>query len=359
MTFPPDYFAARDRFRLAADRLGWDRAAIPIDARGPAGEELTIDVALSSLGGPEPLLVLSSGVHGAEGFFGSAVQIDAMEGWAASGPPVGVRCVLVHAVNPFGFAHVRRFDENNVDPNRNFLLPGEEYAGCPPRYAELDAALNPPRPPSRWESFTLIALLAILRYGYADLKQAIAGGQYEFPKGLFFGGRGPSQAHKFLREHFVGWLGDARSAVHLDFHTGLGRWGTYKLLTDPPTTPEQLDRAARWFGCGVVEMGHPAGVAYHIRGGFDTWCATRAAGRDYLALCAEFGTYGTIAVLGGLRTENQAHHWGDGPHDPRTVRAKTRLKELFCPASPRWRRAVLDRSRRIIGQAVAGLQGKL
>ena len=47
MPFAPDYFTARDRFRAAAARLGWATAAFPIDARGPAGEELTIDAAVS------------------------------------------------------------------------------------------------------------------------------------------------------------------------------------------------------------------------------------------------------------------------------------------------------------------------
>ena len=51
--------------------------------------------------------------------------------------------MFVHAVNPFGYAHGRRFDETNVDPNRNFLLPGQEYAGCPPTYRQVEAALNP------------------------------------------------------------------------------------------------------------------------------------------------------------------------------------------------------------------------
>src|SRR5207237_9702914 len=120
--------------------------------------------------------------------FGSGVQLGVVVEWAKPGPPPGRRVVLLHAVNPYGYAHLRRFDETNVDPNRNFLLPGREYAGCPPVYAKLDPVLNPPRPPSRWESFTLTALPAILRYGYGTLKQAIAGGQHESPKRLVYGG---------------------------------------------------------------------------------------------------------------------------------------------------------------------------
>src|SRR5947209_5685112 len=104
MTFPPDYFAARDRFRAAAAKLGWPVQSLPITAPGPRGEELTIDAAVSTPAGREPVLVLSSGVHGVEGFFGSAVQLAVMEEWARSGPPAGVRSVFLHAVCPFGYA---------------------------------------------------------------------------------------------------------------------------------------------------------------------------------------------------------------------------------------------------------------
>jgi hypothetical protein len=354
MQFPSDYFAARDRFRAAAARLGWACEAHPIAARGPTGEELTIDTALSPAAAGSPVLVVSGGVHGVEGPFGSAVQLAALDGWAKDRPPAGVRCVFVHAVNPFGYAHGRRFDEDNVDPNRNFLLPGEEYTGCPPAYAQVEAALNPRSPPRWWESFTLTALREIARFGYAGLKQAVAGGQYAFPKGLFYGGTGPSVGTRIVREHFARWVGDAPTGVQLDFHTGLGKWGTYKLLLDPPFTPGQLAKAEALFGRDAIEVTDPAGTAYRTRGGFDVWCAAQLPGRDFVAVCAEFGTYGNLAVLGGVRAENRATHWC-GPGDPRVRRARDRLWELFCPASPRWRTRVVDQGVDLIRKATAGL----
>ena len=61
-----------------------------------------------------------------------------------------LRCVLLHALNPYGFAWLRRVNEHNVDLNRNFLLPGEAYRGSPAGYAALDPLLNPKSPPARW-----------------------------------------------------------------------------------------------------------------------------------------------------------------------------------------------------------------
>ena len=117
--FAPDYFAARERFRGAAARAGCDVEAHPILARGPHGEELTVDVAVVPAADPACTLVISSGIHGVEGFLGSAIQCRLLEEWSAAPPPI--RCVLVHALNPFGFAWRRRVNETNVDLNRNLL----------------------------------------------------------------------------------------------------------------------------------------------------------------------------------------------------------------------------------------------
>ena len=51
--FPPDYPAARARFRELATQHGWAVESHPIAARGPGGEELTIDIAAH---GPSMLL---------------------------------------------------------------------------------------------------------------------------------------------------------------------------------------------------------------------------------------------------------------------------------------------------------------
>src|SRR5260221_497823 len=77
--FPADYATARLRFRAAAKRLGWTLEVHPIPGSGPDGEDLTIDAAISPHAEAGKVLVVSSGLHGAEGPFGSAVQLAAME----------------------------------------------------------------------------------------------------------------------------------------------------------------------------------------------------------------------------------------------------------------------------------------
>jgi len=312
-----------------------------------------MDVACSSTGDPEKVLVISSGIHGIEGFFGSAVQVALIEKWASTNPP-SIKCVFLHAVNPYGFAWLRRFDENNVDQNRNFLLPDERFEGAPEGYARLDTFLNPGRPPSRWEPFTLKALWLIMKHGMPALRQAIAAGQDDFRYGLFYGGDGPSRMQQLLGKRLPFWLQGSKHVIHLDFHTGLGAKGACKLLIDYELTERQRSQLTDWFGAESFEACDSSNVAYDARGGFGRWCVSRKLAPDYLFACAEFGTYGPVPILAGLRAENQAHHWGT-PASPSTVRAKERLKELFCPSSSAWRSQVIQKSLDLVSRAERGL----
>ena len=348
--FSPDYFTARQRFRDAVHQLNWSLESHPVDARGPHDEELTIDVAASEGADSSATVLVTSGVHGAEGRFGSAVQLAMLHEWRTAEIPI--RVVFVHAVNPFGFAHLRRFDEHNVDLNRNFLLDGEAFTGSPPMYAKLNAILNPNSPP-RFDAFTLRALAFIARFGRTALKQAIAGGQYDFPQGLFFGGHAPSQSQRILKANLARWLGESKSVMHLDYHTGLGEWSTYKLLLDEPITDELQVRLRTVFGPESLELMHQDGIAYESRGGFGMWCLGQNRHRDYVFLCPEFGTYDGITMLKGLRAENQSHHWCD-PTDPARQQTKARLSELFVPADAGWRSKVIHDGQELIRRAASG-----
>ncbi len=182
------------------------------------------------------MLIHSSGLHGVEAFAGSAIQLQ----WLAEGiRPLSedAAIVLAHVLNPYGMAWLRRFNENNVDLNRNFLAPQDKFEGAPEGYQNLDAFLNPTTPPSR-DLFYLRGAGLLARHGMAPLKRAIAGGQYVNPKGLFFGGhrleQGPAAFQQYLDDHLAG----VERIVAIDIHTGLGRFGHDRLLVD-----EAPDRA--------------------------------------------------------------------------------------------------------------------
>jgi hypothetical protein len=311
------------------------------------GSDLSIDVAFAGSEQPSRVLIVTSGLHGVEGFFGSAIQVALLEDvLRRDSVPSGVSIVLVHALNPFGFSSIRRFDDENIDLNRNFLLSGEAFEGCPRRFAELDGLLNPSRPPRRFDLFPIRAALASARIGKEEVGQAVAGGQFDYPLGLFFGGKGPSQTQTLLREHLPRWVGGAERVMHIDFHTGLGRWAEYKLLLVKAMVHRRAQLAQVF---GADKLGGPP---HHARGDWITWCCKEVLpDRDYVGLGAEFGTYRVIPVLAALRAENQAHHWGK-PQSPSTIRAKARLKEVFAPDDPAWRSSTVAKGVKIVQSAI-------
>ena len=95
-------------------------------------------------------------------------------------------------------------------------------------------------------------------------------------------------------------------------------------------------------------------TAYQTRGSLGQWCKATFPDRDYTYLCAEFGTYPPLKVIGGLRAENQAHFW-DSPDSPRTRRAKQRLLEMLNPASPAWREEVIRTGVELVNRGLQAL----
>jgi hypothetical protein len=349
--FSPNYITARERFRAAASSFGCQHTAYPINQVSPTGEELTIDVAICGSPNSRQSVVISSGLHGVEGFLGSAIQLALLEKYQLiTSLPSDIRVVLIHALNPYGFAWRRRWNENNIDLNRNFLLPQEVFAGSPKDYPKFNSFLNPTSHPSQLEPYILQALWLILRYGMTSLRNTLPVGQYDFPKGLFFGGHAPSRTQEVLASNLPQWIGNASGVVHIDFHTGLGRWGTYKLLLDAPATSASYSRLAQRFGAETIEPFSTEGVSYPIRGGFNTWCQTLLPKCRYDLLTAEFGTYSTIQVLKSLRSENRAYWWGKA--DQSYEWTKQQLVEMFAPISQKWREQCLAQGLDICKQAL-------
>ena len=355
--YSPDYATARERFRARATAAGARLSSYPVPASGYRDDALTVDVA--ELGhdsaGPKsrgPCVVVSSGLHGVEGFFGSAIQLEALaqvEHGAISLD--ATRLVLVHALNPYGFAARRRTSEENVDLNRNFLGAEETYRGAPVGYAELETLLNPPTPPSRWELFRWQALARVLRHGEPFLGRAVAIGQYEYPAGLFFGGKSVTPVTRAIQELRTTWTVRSSEVVHLDLHSGLGPNGhSSLLLAEPPEAP-----SVAWyrhhFGDDVQPFATDGGTAYPARGLMGRWLLENAAGTTYRFITAEFGTYSGLRVLSALRAENRAHHYGQAGSRA-NARAKERLVECFCPAAASWRERVLEQGSALVHRAL-------
>jgi uncharacterized protein DUF2817 len=330
--FSPDYFTARDRFRDAARGAGATLDALTLQARGPLQEELTIDIARLGSSGTRRVLLHTCGLHGVEAFAGSAVQLAVL----ATPPIVPADCelVMVHVLNPYGMAWLRRVNENNVDLNRNFVGTNERREGTPTLYQLLDPLLNPRSPP-RADGFLLRLGAFALRHGPTATRQAIAEGQFEFPRGLFFGGTslepGPGAFLEWLGRH----LARAERVFALDLHTGLGHRGESTLILEAGVGTASAPELGRALGSPVVDPAAGQAV-FRIRGGMGNALPQALPRARVDFLLQEIGTYPTLAVLRALREENRCHHHlaQVGVRHP----AKLELLEALRPDSASWRK---------------------
>ena len=342
--FLPDYFTAvrssEISHRLREATTAWE--VIPPEPGESEG--LTIDAAV--FGDGDKTLILSSGLHGVEGFAGSAIQLQMLRAEL----PADIQIVMLHVLNPYGMAKLRRVNENNVDLNRNFLPETETYAGSSSEYERLDPLLNPKHPSGKRDFMLFRTVIQIIRFGYNTLKTAIVGGQYDFPKGLFFGGNHLERGPQILMEQLGSLVGDTKNIVHIDFHTGLGKSGTYALLVDSEAGSAEHIRLHDAFGDRVQPWSADHGVAYKIRGGLPA-AMKRLFGKRVDVITCEFGTIAGLQVLKALRAENQSHHWGG------TVDAdKQQLMSAFRPSSISWENDILRGGSTVISQAIHQLR---
>jgi hypothetical protein len=360
--FSPSYALARSRLLGGAEVL---RARLPLlidsrelTVRGPHDETLALDWIMFGARRPRRALVLSSGTHGAEGFAGSAVQLAIVTQILPTlDVPDDLAIVMLHAINPFGFAWTRRVNENNVDLNRNFV-DSEVYAArpCPATYEALYDALHPADLELQADAARRKQLADFwTAHGWRAFHEAVLGGQYRHPQGLQFGGhqREPSA------QHLAALLGDHLAATEqlcwIDIHTGLGAYGACELITSAmPAEPRYRYANQVWPG-QVKSANAGESVSTPLTGLLDDGVAALVPRSTRLAFAyAEFGTFATEPIFYTLRAENW--YYGHGQIDSAAGRAaQAEMRQQFCPADPAWRAGVVATSLAYVDQALGAL----
>ena len=186
--FPSSYKAAREQFLYAVREAGSRIESIENPNVGPDGEPLFMDVASFGATDAEGTLVIISGTHGVEGFAGSGIQTRLLRQGIASRLQPGQNLLMIHAMNPYGMAHLRRFTEDNVDLNRKFRDHSRPYPGNA-SYEILADAIGPTSI-SFWPEVASWSKLLWFRAtaGEAETQAAVSGGQYSHRNGLFASG---------------------------------------------------------------------------------------------------------------------------------------------------------------------------
>ena len=353
--FSDTYAEARAKFRTAAREAGAVLHEYRHPAAGPQGESLALDVAFIGRVQAPRVLLAGCGTHGIEGYPGSAAMTAWVAGGAARRLPHDVAVVLLHANNPWGFAHKARVTEENVDLNRNFALHDGAYPPNP-GYAELHAIVTP----ETWDDASVADVFRGVeafreRVGEQAYSDAMNGGQYSHPDGIFFGGHRAQWSNRALAEAIVTHAGHARHLAYVDFHTGIGAFAEHVYLCFHQQGSPGWQRArALWGERAVNRAGvtHKAVAAYQglLLDAVERWLP-RA---ETTAVAVEFGTRERREMQRSIIGERwrRVH----GARQPEVARREhERFVEAVYPCEPRWRDAVLEQAGDVLDRALSGL----
>jgi hypothetical protein len=353
--FSADYKKARMRFLEGSHLVGASIESFKNPYTSPEGEPLFTDVVQIGPKNAKIILVLVSGTHGVEGFTGSGIQTGLLrEGFTSRLKP-GMNIIMIHALNPYGFSHLRRFNENNVDPNYNFGDHSKPYPGNS-GYDELADAISP-------ESMSLWAnakarfqfLWYRLRNGKLKLKEAISGGQHTHPQDLFYGGQSEMWSNKTIRVIASRYLANAEQVVIVDFHTGLGSYGHAEVILNEKEDSPAYQRAVGWWGGRVKTTASGQSVSVHLHETLKLAFPKMLPNAEVTAVSLEFGTFSPVKVFWALRAENWLHHYSGEEH-PDSKKIKAELLRMFYPDSDDWKNLVWNQGKEVAERALSRLK---
>jgi len=355
--FSATYTEARQRFLDAATDAGFAPEHHVNPEKGPNGEELATDVLRIGPDDARRVLFTMSATHGVEGFCGSGAQVGTLATRQFTELPPETALVMIHAINPYGFAWLRRVNEDNVDLNRNHVEHGGTYPDNP-GYRELRDAICPPS----WDEASLATASETLhrysdRHGWMALQRAISGGQYVDPQGVFYGGNrltwSAATLYEILRRH----AGDAAHVGFIDYHTGLGPYGYGELIGDSPAGHPGAARLKDWLGDEVTSTDDGSSTSAPLTGtnGIGTE-RNLPEGASFTMVTLEYGTRSIQEVLDSVRADCWLHARGDlGSAQGRAI--KDEIRRCFYPDRDDWKLMVWERAAEVQARMLRGLVG--
>lgn len=347
------YAMNRVKFLTAADKAGAGVTHYMFPrALSPSHQLLALDVAVLGQDSAPVTFVVTSGIHGVELPLGSALQCEWLKEAKRVCRPGRIRMVFAHALNPFGAAMGRRNDHQNIDPNRNFIDFSESLPSSD-NYRPLADAFTPKDMDTRtlFRAYAKMLTFAFVTHSLPKFKQALVGGQSDFPHGLFYCGKEPSWTRQrwdeIVRDHVRPQ--NAEHLWHVDVHTGEGPYGVMQLLM---SEGQAFKRVRGIDGLTVTPVMVQRAYATLAGDLCDAWKVLYGRDTDNVtALAIEVGTSRMKGPLLGLDVMHHGlimrnllrEHYRD--NHPRAAEVIAKTREIFCPSDSHWQGAALRQGR--------------
>ncbi|MGD7045976.1 M14 family metallopeptidase [Jeotgalibacillus proteolyticus] len=355
--FPKTYEESREVFRKNFDIIKalWPNAELTSHSIGKE-EDNTIDMIYAEgTETNERVLFMTSGEHGIEGYAGAAM-LDVFASELADlvdAKRTGI--CLIHALNPWGMKHFRRVTENNVDLNRNYLVDSSMPEDINKEYERL---LKLFLPDGKIKSYLVEESeirnhmsKGVVAEGYSGLMEAKGMGQFEFPTGVYYGGKEKEESAIFLSSIQRKLLSTFSKVIHMDWHTALGPTKEVTMVMSE-TDGRSEKELKKEYGLRNVKTFSPADVKGDSTNHFYEIKNLEFPQTRLFSALFEFGTFGTsmsatIREFLTITLENRLYHEG-AEHEEDRQKILSEFKAMFYPDEHDWRMAVLTEGRNAI-----------
>jgi len=347
-SLPHSYEHSRARFRARLDSIQqrWPVCRLTSVSQ-PWEDDLTTDILCAdALTTRDRLIVLSTGLHGIEGYLGSAALELFFEEYLNRLNPQTTGLLLVHAINPWGMKYWKRTNPENVDLNRNFVE--DDFAALwqfNTDYPALSPFLNPQRSLGNLAleklRFAAQTVQKLLTFGPRRVREASLMGQYHQQEGIYFGGSALQPETKAIMALYRAAFAGYKQIIHLDMHTGYGPRYQMTLVTSPHEKMTAAETTAR-YGTPRVAAANPDEF-YTMKGDMTDWeyklIEGEFPGAKFFGAACEFGTFGE-SILAGARSlritifKNQVNQRGGKAAAAHWV--ENEYRELYLPTERAW-----------------------
>ena len=300
------------------------------------------------------LIVLTTGVHGMEGYIGSVMLDVFFEEIYDTLNHENTGVLVVANVNPYGMKYYRRYNENNVDLNRNFIVDWESFdLASNKEYPKVDKFLQPEGKIGNalWHEigFYLSLGKTAITDGAGTISDALLTGQYEYPQGVYYGGTGDEASTVYLKSVFDKCLdSEYKNIVHIDLHSGYGPRYNMVIFNSVYETMNEAE-SQKAFNYNHV-IAYDSESFYATTGDttdfFYRLAEKKQSKAELYSTCFEFGTIGdaffdTILSLKYTVDENR-NHWYPTENKTSAEIVHENYMELYYPTEKEWREKTVE-----------------
>lgn len=293
-------------------------------------------------------VVLSSGLHGIEGYIGHVCQMHFLE-HILPDLDKHTQVILYHIINPYGMDHYRRSNRNNIDLNRNYSKNG--FSSKNSDFLKVHKILAP----RRFRSVLLMNLWFYtsvirnaIRHSVKSMNTAILKGQKIDNMSIYYSGIDYERSTLYILSELPKLYSYVDEVVWLDIHSGYGK--KYQMSMINSRFEKELTKELKETLQYKDIIGYENDPMYDTDGDITEKLYDIHQQDSYqsnlLALCLEFGTLGdgilnTLKSFKSILFDNGAHFYPTNNHV--STYARKLMKKTFLPNTNNWKNSAITK----------------